>query len=393
MRLRPLLLIVLGHAGVDTCVNILPVVLPLLRDRFTLSYAQVGLAAALLAISSSMIQPLFGWISDRWGIQWFIPAGIVWTGVLMGTLGLVPSYWALLAVLALTGAGTAAFHPVASMAAAYASGTKRGLGMSFFSAGGNVGFALGPILGTWILTRFSLRGTVLLMFLGILTAALIHGYRREIEVPVAGARTRRTPQAAPIPWAKLTGLCGLIALRSWGYSGLMVFTPLLLIQQGLSLALAGQVLFVFLFFGALGGLLGGHLSDRLGRQQVIAASLLSFPSLMAAALWVQGPMRWVLLAVAGMALLASFSVTVVFAQELLPQHIGLASGLTLGLAFGAGGLGAGVSGLMADLIGLRASVWILILLPGLAGLLALRLRSPQPRAERAGAVLAQGTSD
>jgi FSR family fosmidomycin resistance protein-like MFS transporter len=377
VRLRPLLLMVLGHTVVDTSQNILPVVLPLLHARFGLSYGEVGLAAALLNLSSSVIQPVFGWISDRWGIHWFIPAGIVWTGILMGVVGLVPNYWALLLVLTLTGVGTAAFHPVASMAAAYASGTQRGLGMSFYSAGGNLGFAIGPILMTWILAWFSLRGTVLLIGLGILTAALIHWYRQEIEVRFMGPRQRRAQEDAPIPWAKLSGLCVLIALRSWGSSGLVVFMPLFLIQQGMALSLTGRALFVFLFFGALGGMLGGHLSDRVGRQQVIAASLLIYPPLMVTALTLQGPMRWILLAIAGMALLASNSVTVVFAQELLPQHIGLASGLTLGLAFGAGGLGVGVSGFMADLLGLHASIWSLVLLPGLAGLLALTLRSPR----------------
>jgi FSR family fosmidomycin resistance protein-like MFS transporter len=104
---------------------------------------------------------------------------------------------------------------------------------------------------------------------------------------------------------------------------------------------------------------------------------------MVAALTLHGPMRWLLLAFAGMALLASNSVTVVLAQELLPHHIGIASGLTLGLSFGAGGLGVGVSGLMADLIGLSASVWILVFLPGLAALLALRLKSSQRDIESA----------
>lgn len=382
MRLRPLLLMVLGHAVVDTCQNILPVVLPVLQAQFGLSYGELGLAAALLAISSSMIQPVFGWISDRWGIQWFIPAGIVWTGLLMGAVGLVPTYWALLLVLTLTGVGTAAFHPIASMAAAHASGANRGLGMSFFSAGGNLGFAAGPILIAWILSWFSLRGTALLMGLGILAAGLIHLHRREIEVPFTAPRQRRAQEEAPIPWARLLGLCVLIALRSWGASGLVAFLPLFLIQQGMALSLTGRALFVFLFFGALGGLVGGHLSDRVGRQQVIAMSLLIYPPLIATALALQGPMRWIFLAMAGMALLASNSVTVVFAQELLPQRIGLASGLTLGLAFGAGGLGVGVSGFVADLLGLPASVWTLVLLPGLAGLLALALRSPLLRSKR-----------
>lgn len=377
MRRRPIALIVLGHTIVDASQNILPVLLPLLRDQFSLSYLQVGLAAALLTVSSSLIQPVFGWISDRRGTQWFLPVGIVWTGVLMGVVGLVPNYWVLLVILTLTGIGTAAFHPVASMAAAHASGTQRGLGMSFFSAGGNLGFALGPILATWILSVFSLKGMTLIIIPGLFTAALFHMYRREIEVPFLGPARRSAQRNDPISWARLTALCVLITLRSWGYSGLIIFIPLFLRDQGIALSVAGRALFIFLFFGALGGMLGGHLSDRVGRQQVIAASLLAFPFLMAVALGFSGTVKWFFLAAAGMALLASFSVTVVLAQELLPQHLGLASGLTLGLAFGAGGVGVGMSGLMADLLGLQTSVWILVLLPGLAGLMALRLRSPR----------------
>jgi len=388
VRKRPIVLILLSHAVVDSCQNILPVVLPLLRDRFGLSYSQVGLAAALLTISSSLIQPVFGWMSDRWGTQWFLPAGILWTGILMGMVGLVPSYWTLLLVLGLTGVGTAAYHPVAAMAAAHAARSQRGLGVSFFSVGGNLGFALGPILMTWILfLGFGLKGTTLLILPGLAAAGFVHVYRREIEVPFVGAKERRQQQRAAIPWPKLSTLCALITLRSWGYSGLIIFLPLFLREQGIDLSVAGRALFVFLFFGALGGVLGGHLSDRVGRQQVIAISLLTFPFLMAAALALSGPPRWILLAVAGMALLASFSVTVVFAQELLPQHLGLASGLTLGLAFGAGGLGVGMSGLMADLLGLRTSVWMLVFLPGLAGLVALKLRSPRTRLHEAPASL------
>ena len=139
MRKRPIVLILLSHAVVDSCQNILPVVLPLLRDRFGLSYLQVGLAAALLTISSSLIQPVFGWMSDRWGTQWFLPAGIVWTGMLMGMVGLVPNYWTLLLVLVLTGVGTAAFHPVAAMAAAHAARTSAGWACRF-----------SPSVGIWV---------------------------------------------------------------------------------------------------------------------------------------------------------------------------------------------------------------------------------------------------
>jgi FSR family fosmidomycin resistance protein-like MFS transporter len=142
---------------------------------------------------------------------------------------------------------------------------------------------------------------------------------------------------------------------------------------------AGRALFIFLFFGALGGMAGGMLSDRVGRQPVVAVSLVVFPVLMVCALLVSGPVRWLFLASAGIMLMASFSVTVVYTQELLPQHLGLASGLSLGLAFGAGGVGVALSGFLADLIGLAMSIWVLVLLPGLAGVLAFCLSSPRER--------------
>ncbi|OGB96360.1 MAG: hypothetical protein A2Z31_08750 [candidate division NC10 bacterium RBG_16_65_8] len=378
MRRLAIALAVLGHTVVDASQNILPVVLPLLMERFQLSYSQVGVAAALLNISSSLIQPVFGWVSDRWSTRWFMWTGVAWTGILMSCLGLVPNYPTFLVLIVLTGVGTAAFHPIASMAVALASGNQRGLGMSLFSAGGNLGFAIGPVMAAWLMARFGLPGTLAVVVPGLLMAAAMYAGRAEFVGPPMARESRTASSSDPIPWGRLGTLSALITLRSWGYSGLITFIPLLLHEQGVALQVAGRALFVFLFFGALGGMLGGHLSDRFGRHRVMATSLLIFPVLMALALVTDGPFRWLLLAVAGVMLLASFSVTVVFAQELLPHHLGLASGLTLGLAFGAGGVGVGLSGFLADALGLRVSVWILLTLPGIAGLLALAL-SPTRR--------------
>jgi FSR family fosmidomycin resistance protein-like MFS transporter len=376
LRKLVITLVCLSHTIVDASQNILPVVLPLLLDRFQLSYGQVGMAAALLNISSSLIQPAFGWVSDRWPTRWFMPIGIAWTALFIGAIGLVPSYPMLLLVIVLTGLGTAAFHPIGSIAVALASGNKRGLGMSFFSAGGNLGFAIGPVMAAWLMTWFGLPGTTLVIAPGLLMAAAMYAYRDSFAATGKTSGGRGFQASSPIPWGRLARLCALITLRSWGYSGLIAFIPLLLHEQGVSLQLAGRALFTFLFFGALGGMLGGYLSDRVGRQQVITTSLVTFPFLMAVALLASGPLQWLFLGIAGIMLLASFSVTVVFAQDLLPQHLGLASGLTLGLAFGAGGVGVGLSGFLADLIGLRMSVWLLVFLPGIAGLIAFTL-SPQ----------------
>ena len=379
MRKLSIALACLSHTIVDGSQNILPVVFPLLVDRLHLSYGQVGMAAALLNVSSSVIQPGFGWISDRRPTRWFMPVGIAWTGLFLSVVGLVPSYPTLLLVLLLAGLGTAAFHPIASIAVAHASGNRRGFGMSFFSAGGNLGFAIGPVMAAWLMTWLGLPGTLLVILPSLLMAAAMHVWRGEFASPTRADGTGEHQARGPIPWGLLSRLCAIITLRSWAYSGLVVFIPLLLHERGVSLLLAGRALFVFLFFGALGGMLGGYLSDRIGRQQVIVASLVGFPLFMAVAMLPSGPLSWSFLAIAGISLLASFSVTVVFAQELLPQHLGVASGLTLGLSFGAGGVGVALSGWLADLFGLQISVWLLVLLPGIAGLIALTLSPPRDR--------------
>lgn len=375
MRRLPIALAVLAHTIVDGSQNILPVVLPLLMDRLQLTYAQVGLAAALLNISSSVVQPGFGWLADRWATRWFMPVGIAWTGVLMGVVGWVPSYAVLLLVIFATGVGTAAFHPVASIAVAEASGMQRGLGMSLFSAGGNLGFAIGPIMATWLIGRFGLAGTLGVVLPCVAIACGILGAWHEFcGLPAVASGTSRG-NGGEVPWRALGVLCGIITLRSWGYSGLVIFIPLWLRAEGMALPQAGWALFVFLLCGAIGGMMGGHLSDRLGRHPIVVGSLLAFPILMAAAVTSSGWMQFVAFGCAGVGLLASFSVTVVLAQEMLPRSMGLASGLSLGLAFGMGGVGVAVSGVIADWQGLGAAMWTLTCLPGIGGILAVWLAS------------------
>jgi MFS transporter, FSR family, fosmidomycin resistance protein len=373
VRKIPICLAVLGHTTVDAIQNILPVVLPLLVDRLQLTYTQVGAAAALLNISSSVIQPAFGCLADRRPLRWLMPAGVAWTALLMGLLGLAPTYGALLVLIGLTGIGTAAFHPVASMTVAQSSGTHRGFGMSLFSAGGNLGFALGPLMAAWLLGRFGLPGTVATLVPGLIMAGGMLVWSREQAIS-SSVRHAALASTDTIPWGRLGLLCAIITLRSWGYSGLIVFLPLFLRSQGVALTRSSWALFLFLLFGAIGGMLGGHFSDKVGRQMIMAGSLLAYPGAMTGAFLSCGLLRWGLLGLAGMFLMASFSVTVVYAQELLPRRVGLASGLTLGLAFGMGGIGVMVSGLLADGMGMFASICILVILPAIAGLLALFLK-------------------
>jgi FSR family fosmidomycin resistance protein-like MFS transporter len=375
MRSLPLFFIAAGHLVVDLSQNILPVILPLQKTAFGLTYSQAGLVATLLSFTSSMIQPIFGLLSDRWRTDWFLGVGIVWTGLFMGLTGLSPSYPLLLACVTLAGLGTAAFHPRASMEVNRISGEHRGLGMAFYTLGGNLGFALGPIFAAFLVLRGRIENTAWLLALSLPLALAVHGQgvrTGAVSLHPRPGKGRMTP--AQIPWLQLLVLSLLVTLRSWAYQGFVVYLPLFLQTRGLPLTTGSHLLFLFLLSGAIAGLLGGHLSDRWGRKGVIAGSLLFFSPLMLLALRTTGPWFIPLMALAGSMLLASFSVIIVYAQELLPGHLGLASGLMLGWAFGTGGLGVFISGLLADAIGLEGSTVFLALLPSLAGILALTLR-------------------
>lgn len=375
MQIFPIILIVISHILVDTTQSSLSILLPVARETFGLNYTQVGIVAGTLFVTSSVIQPLFGYLADRWQANWFMAVGVGWTALVMGLVGTAPTYGVLLLLVGLAGLGTAAFHPQAGISVANLSPARRGLGMSFFSAGGNVGFALGPLVGAWILSRFHLRGTLLFVIPGLFMGGLLFGLRR-ITCPVE--KSAEGPRGmVRVGMGRLVdlGLLSVVtALRSWTYTGTMAFLPLYLTARGAALTVSGRYLFLFLLAGAVGGLAGGFLSDRVGRIPVIAISHGIFPFAMGAFLLLEGPWRLLMLAGAGASLLASFSVIVVLAQELLPERMGMVSGLVFGLAFGTGGLGVGLSGLVADAWGLGPVMAVHTILPAFASVLALFIR-------------------
>jgi MFS transporter, FSR family, fosmidomycin resistance protein len=396
MEKIPLLLMFLGHMWVDTSQGILPVALVRLREVFALTYFQVGMVTAILNFTSSVIQPLFGYVTDRYRLGWFVPWGIVWTALSMGFLGWAPSYVFILLLVGFAGIGTAAFHPRAMMAVFLVSGTRKGLGTAIFSTGGNLGFALGPLVGTLLVLGFGLHATVGLVPPGLLMALIILLYPGDFL-------KRRTPSRAasadpsgekvdPIPWVPLTLVCLIVTLRAWVYMSFITYLPMFLQGQGVEIRRASLMLTVFLAGGAAAGLYGGHLSDRIGRRKVIVASMLLYPVFMSLAILSSEPWLWVLIGASGAALLASFSVTIVMAQELLPKYLGLASGLILGLGFGMGGLGVAVSGWIADMVGLYKTVWVLTLVPVLGSVMAASIRTPNLQTSPAASLSRDGKS-
>jgi FSR family fosmidomycin resistance protein-like MFS transporter len=379
MQTIPILLMFLGHVWVDASQAILPVALVKLKEMFSLSYLQVGLIMAVLNLTSSVIQPIFGYISDRFPTGWFVPIGVLWTSLAMGLLGWSINYPLAVLLVGLAGLGTAAFHPRAMMAVYSVSGYRLGFGAAVFSTGGNLGFALGPVVGGFLIVGFGLHATMGLLVPGVLLCLIIFFYRGDF---LRGAPAVREKPSRDInkplqkfPWVSLISVCLIVTLRSWVYISFITYLPMFFQLQGIQLETGSLMLTVFLVGGAVAGLYGGHLSDKIGRRRVIAVSMLIYPVLASLMILSKGGWVWLLAGSSGAALLASFAVTIVLTQELMPQYVGLASGLILGLGFGTGGLGTAFSGFLADKLGLYQVFWILALAPVLGAVLAAFIRT------------------
>jgi len=367
-----------GHLGTDFANGALPALLPFLVDRFGLSYTLAATLMLASAVSSSVIQPLFGLLSDRRGAIWLLPVGVAVAGVGIALAADAPSYWAVLLLVVVSGVGVAAYHPEGSKFAAYASGARRASGMSAFSIGGNVGFALGPIAATPLVLAFGLRGGFLLALpCLVIAAALLAGapFLRGF-VPEGEARVRHA--TGEDRRGAMALLLGVIGFRSLAWFGLITFVPLWEVSLGHSKADGNRLLALMLLTGGLGTIVAGPAADRFGRRPVLLASLVAAAPLILVFVLVGGIPGAIALAVVGACVIGTFGVTMVMSQEYLPRHIGMASGLAIGLSIGLGGVAAVVLGAVADAIDLRTALYVCAVAPVVAVLLALPLPSSRP---------------
>jgi FSR family fosmidomycin resistance protein-like MFS transporter len=362
---RAMAMLSAGHLFTDIGQGSIPALLPFLIVRDHLSYASASALILAATISSSVIQPLFGHISDRRSLPWLMPLGPILGGIGVGLAGLAPSYRLTLVAVVVSGIGVAAFHPEASRFANYVSGDRRSSGMSLFSVGGNVGFALGPALVTPLVLAFGLSGTLLVIIptslMGlVLTHELPHLKTFRVDLQRGPAATGPAGDA----WGPFALLGVVIALRSFVYFGFVTFIPLYFIHDlHTSKGTGGAALTVMLAGGALGTLAGGRLADRFGRRSVLIGSMLALPPLIVGFLVSPPGLAMVFAGLAGGATIATFAVTIVMGQELLPGRIGVASGVTIGLSIGLGGVGAPLLGLLADAHGLRSVFELMAVFP------------------------------
>lgn len=396
MNPRMLALLAVGHMTTDVYQGSVPALLPFLKDAFHLSYAQTGTIVLAMQVASSLIQPIFGYLADRGERVWLMPAGVAVAALGITGMGSAPSYTACLFVITVGSLGIAAFHPQAYKAAHRYSGDRRATGMSLFTVGGNVGHALGPIFITTVVVSFGLPHAFFGMVPGLIVALLLlwaiprmarqrtgTGATHE-EAGAALPPAVPAPQAhPPIPWGPLLFLVAVVSLRSWAQIALSSYIPLFYRDSlGESPMVAGTVLLVYLGAGAAGTLVGGPLADRYGPRGTLALSLLVSTPLLFAFPHLRGAAALVVIALAGFALVSTFSLTVVIAQSLLPTRGGIAAGLMVGFAVGAGGAGVAGLGLVADVWGLLAAMEVLAAVPLCAVPFVWGLPADAPAAER-----------
>ena len=371
---RGLAVLATGHLWADFLQGAIPALLPFLIAERGYSYAAAGALVLASSVGSSLTQPLFGIASDRLALPWLMPAGLALGGVGLALVGLVESYPATVAAVAVSGLGVAAFHPEGARYANYVSRGQRGRGMSIFSLGGNAGFALGPILMTPAILVFGLHGTLLALIPLWAGAALLAVELRRLKgfAPAVGAAAAKTNGGAARdqvgPFARLAGVVGM---RSIIFFGLQAFIPVYFVRElDVSEAAGNAALSVMLVAGAVGTYVGGRLVDRLGRRVIVVGSMAALGPLLVLFLLVG---RWpatALLVGVGFLVIANFSITVVMGQEYLPNRLGLASGITMGAAIGFGGLAAAGLGALADATSLETTMWTIALVPLPALLLA-----------------------
>jgi MFS transporter, FSR family, fosmidomycin resistance protein len=363
-----------GHLATDFANGSLPALLPFLVERFSLNYVLAATLILASTISSSVIQPLFGLWSDRRGAMWLLPAGVGLAGIGIALAADAPSYWLVAALVVVSGIGVAAYHPEGSKVAAFVSGKRRASGMALFSIGGNIGYAMGPIVATPIVVAFGLRGGLLLAIPCLAVAALLLALSRYLGgfVPTVAALARG---AGRDRWGPMSLLLGVVAFRSLTWFGLITFVPLWEVSLGHSKSYGNHLLSLMLITGGLGTLALGPAADRFGRRPVLALSSALTAPLVLVFVVVGGIPGAVALGLVGACVMGTFGVTMVMGQEYLPRRIAMASGLVIGLSIGLGGIAAVLLGALADAVDLRSALYVCAAAPVLALVMTMLLPS------------------
>jgi MFS transporter, FSR family, fosmidomycin resistance protein len=353
-----------AHMVNDIYSPVLPAILPLLILQNGYSYFLAGLIVTAYNLSSSFTQPVVGWLYDKKNIRMPIGISVMISAFFMSFIGFVENYYFLIVFAILGALGHAFFHPSAlGLVSRMAAGTNRGRLTSLFVVGGNLGFAIGPILAGLAVGSYGLHGLAIIVIPGILIVLLLKKVLppvSELEDNYSKGNEKKDPDAK-FPYLPITLLVTASAFRAWVIFGTVAYLPTYLAKTGMSLLTANLLTSVMLMAGVVGQVIGAGMSDKYGRKEYVLVSLIFSIPPFALFILSEGIVSLISLMAFGYLLWSSFSVTVAMSHEMAPQGTGTVSGLMLGLAVGAGGLGVAITGYLADLTNVSTAFTLLII--------------------------------
>ena len=385
---KALIILSTAHLVTDIAQGALPTLLPFFKEAFHLSYTSAGVILLVNQLTSSFIQPAFGYLSDRRPMGWFLPFTPFIAGLGLSMTGLMNSYFLLLLCIVFSGIGISSFHPETFKTAYFFLGDKKATGFSFIMVGGNGGIALGPICAIALVTSFGLKGTLGLMIPGIVMSVILFLSISWLTAPVRSAFMQRK-QEPKQPLSKqdlkaLSVLIGVVTIRSWIQAGLVSYIPFYYIDylKG-DPFYAGKLVSTFLLAGVVGSVFGGALADRWGNRRFLLITMIVLTPLLILFYTMGGLMAFICLGIAGMLLISTITVTTVMAQALLPHHLGMVSGLMVGFSVGVSGIGVILLGAIADTWGVPVAMKAILLLPVIGFLVTLPVKDSLTKKEDA----------
>lgn len=357
-------LTMVGHMCADMNQGALAATLPFLVAAYGYSYASVAMLVFAANIASAVIQPLFGWIGDKRPSPWFMAAGVFLAGLGMSGIGLLDGYWATVASAMVAGIGVAMFHPEGGRLANLAAGEHKAGGMSIFAVGGNIGFFIGPMLAAVSMSVFGVRGTFVFMFPAAACAILLLAFNGRFRA-LGEAAEARAALGGKDSWGKFGLVMGVLSLRSIIQNGLLAFIPLFLVGLlGQTEAAGSLALSAFSVAGACSTIISGRVSERVGASRLAVAGFVALAAFSVAfAMSRSLPISIAITMLLALSSSLFYPSTVALGMSYVPRHLGMASGLSYGVAVSVGGIAEPFLGMAGDAWGLEA---VMLLIAGVA---------------------------